>query len=145
MPGQSPGRFSAAATFVVSGERFSIQPTEIDSVFPPPLATGPFDGVVPHVVLDRCTLPWERTIDAVDQGLTHPTAPWLAVLVSTMRRRRRCSRSPCKDLLPLGTPITVTGAPSITGTGTLAATTVSYGAAVCGTLEYGETPDDPCR
>ena len=48
-----------------------------------------------------------------------------------------------KDLVPAGTKITVLDS-NITGTGTLVATTLSYGAAVLGQLGYGETPNDPC-
>ena len=60
--------------FAVIGERFTIDPTEIANRFPPPGCTGEYDNVLPHVVLNRKTLPWERTADARQ-------APWLAVLV----------------------------------------------------------------
>src|SRR5271169_1613261 len=49
-----PSRLTAAATasFVVSGERFTIRPAEIDSVFPPDHANGEFAGVLAQVIFN---------------------------------------------------------------------------------------------
>ena len=55
VPEQAPVSFAATSTFIAQGERFTIAPTEIDSVFPPNLANGEFDGVLPQVVLNRST------------------------------------------------------------------------------------------
>src|SRR4051812_7634886 len=63
IPAPAAAAYGAKVTLVVSGERFTIRGTEIDSVFPPNNATGEFDGVLPHVVFTRTTLPWERTLD----------------------------------------------------------------------------------
>jgi hypothetical protein len=143
--GLEPGTFQAAATFVVSGERFTINPAEIDSVFPPSLAGGEFGGVLPHVVFNRRTLPWERRIDTPDSGTSYPDAPWLAVLVSDENSAPDLKPKlvTARDLVPAGTVITVQGS-TATGIGTLPATTLSYGAALLHELEHGETPDDPC-
>lgn len=143
IPGQDPGTFEAAATFVVSGERFSIQPAEIDSVFPPSLANGEFDGVLAHVVFSRRTLPWERLITAPGSGTSYPDAPWLAVLTCDETAAPGLADVTAKDLVPEGTLITVQGS-TITGRGTLVPSTLSYGAALLHELEYGESPDDPC-
>lgn len=142
--GQDPGTFVAKSTFIVQGERFTIRPTEIDSAFPPNLANGEFDGVLPHVVFTRRTLPWERTLDTPGSRNTYKNSPWLAILVCDDATAPKLQAVTAKDLLPAGTPITVIES-AVTGTGTLAKTTLSYGAALLGQLGYGETPDDACN
>jgi hypothetical protein len=62
--------------FSVQGDRFAVRPTDVHSVFPPANGLGEYAGVLPHIVLKRSTLPWER--DAQD-GNEIP--PWLALLV----------------------------------------------------------------
>lgn len=140
---QDPGTFSAAATFVVSGERFTIVPTEIDSVFPPHLANGEFDGVLAHVVCNRRTLPWERQIDTPGSPVRHPDAPWLAVLVCDDATAPTLTPATAKDLVDKDAVIRMPES-EVTGTGTLPPYVLSYGKALLGELEYGETPDDPC-
>lgn len=70
-------------TFHVRGDRFSLQPGAIRKVFPPDGARGEFAGALPHVVLTRDTLPWER--EPGDPPLpplaNKDKASWLAVLV----------------------------------------------------------------
>jgi hypothetical protein len=143
IPDQKPGTFTAAATFVVSGERFAIQPAEVNSLFPPNLANGEFDGVLPHVVLNRRTLPWERQITTPGSAKSYPDAPWLAVLVCDDETAPPRRDARVKDLVPEGTHITVRGS-SVTDEGTLVPTTLSYGAALLHELDDGENPDDPC-
>ena len=169
IPDQDPGTFAATASFVVSGERFTISPAEIDSVFPPNLANGEFSGVLAHVVFNRRTLPWERSIDPPETGNhpdppetgnhpdppetgnhpdppetgNHPDAPWLAILICDDKDAPKLTRVTAKDLVPPPAPITVQGS-KVTATGTLPATALSYGAGLLGLLEYGETPEDPC-
>lgn len=62
--------------FQVSGTRFALKPQEIFSVFPPAGSLGDHENVLPHIVLKRSTIPWERYID----GSSEET-PWLALLV----------------------------------------------------------------
>jgi hypothetical protein len=62
--------------FVVSGPRFRLDPTEVNAVFPPANNQGEHGNVLPHVVLTRRTLPWERTPDGTGDG-----RPWLALLL----------------------------------------------------------------
>ena len=72
--------------FTVDAPRFSLQPTDIHSVYPPPGISGPFETTLPHVVLTRRTLPWERTIDgaAFVASKENPVRlPWMAVLLFT--------------------------------------------------------------
>jgi hypothetical protein len=58
----------------VGGSPLRIASTDIISCHPPRNATGAFDQELPHVVLGRRTLPWERP------GPTN-APPWLALLV----------------------------------------------------------------
>ncbi len=78
---------SEAMDFTVSGPRFTIQPDDIQGVFPPAGATGAFSPVLPHIILKRSTLPWERTAyrqDSDDPALAaEKQPPWLALLVFT--------------------------------------------------------------
>ncbi|MEU7136322.1 hypothetical protein [Streptomyces sp. NPDC046261] len=62
----------------VRAPRFTVQPEWIHGAYPTPGATGLYDDVLPHVTLDRPTLPWER-----DEGTAPGGArlPWLALLV----------------------------------------------------------------
>jgi hypothetical protein len=63
-------------TFYVSGERFHILPEHIHSAFPPAHSLGDHSNVLPHLMLARTTLPWERESITGD-----PNTPWLALLV----------------------------------------------------------------
>ncbi|HBE21082.1 MAG TPA: hypothetical protein DEG17_05480 [Cyanobacteria bacterium UBA11149] len=62
--------------FSVSGERFDLKPTDIHAVFPPDGSLGEHSNVLPHIILNRSTLPWER------QAVTgNNDTPWLALLL----------------------------------------------------------------
>lgn len=63
-------------SFSVLGDRFGLAPTLIHSAFPPPNGLGEYGGVLPHVVLNRSTLPWER-----DAQPDNEVPSWLALLV----------------------------------------------------------------
>lgn len=71
--------FTAERSFTITGERFRLTPQHILSVYPPPGSTGDHENVLPHVVLGRSTLPWERKAQS-DQA-DHEAWPWLAVLL----------------------------------------------------------------
>jgi hypothetical protein len=71
-----------AQTFVVQGPRFALDPTDVHMVFPPRGATSTFEEILPHVVLTKRLLPWERDIPGLDAKTTDQT-PWLALLVFT--------------------------------------------------------------
>ncbi|CAM4191021.1 hypothetical protein [Paenibacillus tarimensis] len=62
--------------FKVTSERFFLSPDQIYSVYPPREAVGNYAECLPHIVLNRRTLPWER---ALLKGQSH--MPWLALLV----------------------------------------------------------------
>lgn len=73
IPGSS---FSTARRFVVAGDRCAIKPEEFAAVFPPEGSLGDHSSVLPHVLLKRSTLPWERTADSGGARL-----PWLVLLL----------------------------------------------------------------
>ncbi len=71
--------FEAEKTVYVSAPRFSLSPGEIYSVYPPAGQSGAFHTALPHIVLTRKTLPWERSIDGRAAAEELP-APWMVLL-----------------------------------------------------------------
>ncbi len=63
--------------FAVLGPRFSLEPKEIASVFPPDKTTGRYYSVLPHIMFARSILPWERLLNG------NNTTPWLALILVT--------------------------------------------------------------
>ncbi|TBR61684.1 hypothetical protein B4U84_13145 [Westiellopsis prolifica IICB1] len=68
--------FTITKTFSVSGERFNLKPADIHAVFPPNNSLGEHSKVLPHIILNRSTLPWERQADNNSINI-----PWLALLL----------------------------------------------------------------
>lgn len=133
----APNSFTTSRNFAVSGERFSFQSGEVDSVFPPDLANGEFDGSLASVVLNRRTLPWERYLDTSNAEL-----PWLAVLLFDADHQPLTRSATASDLVTLNQKITVLGNDQLTGVGKLPADVFSYPG--MNPLGYGETPDESC-
>jgi len=78
--GNQLANYQAKTEFVVQGARFRLDPQDIESVFPPPGSLGEHSNCLPHVVLKRSTLPWERSSRRkAGHGDRHP--PWLALLL----------------------------------------------------------------
>lgn len=73
--------YAAELVFSVDAPRFTLNPGDIHSVFPPVNETGHFDNALPHVVFTRRTLPWERKLDGVPPQFREPFPPWLALLL----------------------------------------------------------------
>lgn len=79
--------FSENLQFSIQGERFHLAPLELHSVFPPANSLGEYSGVLPHVVLNRTTLPWERNAVPFVDGESDAdrqekkSTPWLALLI----------------------------------------------------------------
>ncbi len=67
---------SEMVEFTVSTERFNLPPNEVYSVYPPREAVGNYAHCLPHIVLNRRTLPWEQKLLS-----EYPTMPWVALLV----------------------------------------------------------------
>jgi hypothetical protein len=61
----------------VAGPRFSLDPSLVKAVFPPDKGVGRYPNVLPHIVFDRSTLPWERRITSE----TPRDTTWLALLM----------------------------------------------------------------
>lgn len=125
--------FLHKARFAVRGERFALDPGEIDSVFPPQGAQGEFFNVLPHVVITRCTLPWERALAGPGDPPSGST-PWLAVLVFDQ-----------DDAVvgPRGMTVLDLVAADAHPGGRLPAGTISY--AGLERLAAGESHEDPCQ
>jgi hypothetical protein len=68
--------FSCQRRFTVQGPRFVLQPTDVKAVFPADGSLADHSAALPHIVLDRSTLPWERSADQAGAVL-----PWLALLL----------------------------------------------------------------
>ena len=76
IPTDDPGFGTPVLSFSVQAERFVLPPAEVHAVFPPDASMGDHANVLPHVVLRRSTLPWERKAIPNDNS-----TPWLALLV----------------------------------------------------------------
>lgn len=128
--------FSATRRFAVVGQRFQLAPADLGALFPPDLAVGELSGDLPHVLVTRRTLPWERSsVNGV------AAAPWLAVLLFDAAEAPKPVKRTAADLIAEKTTITVTGS-TVTGTGAMPAGTVSCPG--LNPLDYGEAPDDVC-
>jgi hypothetical protein len=77
-----PPSWSATQEFKVEAPQFAIDPSAVLSSYPPAGSTGQYDLVLPFVVLDDPSLPWERSLvpDTEQPGKSDPT-PWLALVV----------------------------------------------------------------
>ena len=69
--------------FSVDAPRFTLNPADIHSVYPPVNATGSFDNALPHVVFSRRTLPWERTLDGKPPEFGKAFPAWMGLLLLT--------------------------------------------------------------
>ncbi len=81
--------------FVVAGPRFGLAPSEVAGQFPPPGAVGEFGNVLPHVLLRRASLPWERSAVLGQEGKT----PWLALLVLAESELKSSALVPAASLV----------------------------------------------
>lgn len=88
--------YTAARRFVVAGERHTLTPADIVSVFPPPGSLGDHSNVLPHIILSRSTLPWERHADPDDDSI-----PWLALLLFN-----EAEEAPATQIITLGELLT---------------------------------------
>ena len=56
-------------------------------MFPPPNQKGSFTNVLPHIYVNRSTLPWERTVTQAGQDQTR-AVPWMALLLFTVQEMK---------------------------------------------------------
>lgn len=74
-------QYDKVQQFWVDGPRFTIEPANIYSIFPPANKQGHYKPYLPNIVLTKRTLPWERTIDGAPPA--KPPVPWMTLLVFT--------------------------------------------------------------
>ena len=81
--------------FDVDAPRFNLPPSEVAEMVPPRNAHGDFHLSLPHVVLGRRTLPWERTFDQ-----SQPGTPWLALLLFDADECKILDQQPLEEVVP---------------------------------------------
>jgi len=78
---------TASLEFSVLGPRYQLDAQSIAGVFPPPGSLGDHAGALPHILLKRSTLPWERKAIRDNSTAVLPSKdsqkryPWLALLL----------------------------------------------------------------
>ncbi|MEM1321931.1 MAG: hypothetical protein AAGG75_16845 [Bacteroidota bacterium] len=84
--------FTGQQRFAVGGHRFSLNPIEIYTTFPPQGNLGDHANVMPHIVLNRSGLPWEwLAVDGQGQEVSEAgeQIPWMALMILQEDRRWR--------------------------------------------------------
>jgi len=117
--------FSLQSYFNIVGPRFTVPPAMVAGRFPPNNGHGAFEDDLPHIVLSRRSLPWERELDpdgrigtpAVADGdpppMTTPV-PWVALLVFEEGEYTLYRNIPLQTIVPadvftrLGSPANIT-------------------------------------
>jgi hypothetical protein len=79
--GHSQANYTSQKFFYVAGRRYSIDASEVNSVFPPLGSSGQYESVLPHVVLNSSSLPWQRSTGYTGALNSGNKAPWLALLL----------------------------------------------------------------
>lgn len=82
--------FDAKLVVETIGPRFSLPPDEIETCYPPPSSRGDFADTLPHIVLRRPVLPWERravSATASSAAADAVPVPWLAIVLVSDRDR----------------------------------------------------------
>jgi hypothetical protein len=76
LSGINTGDIGTTQKFVVAAPQVSIDPTDVNTTYPPQNLTGQYGDVLPHIVLNLALLPWERPLDGNDTSI-----PWMALLI----------------------------------------------------------------
>lgn len=79
--GTDQAEYKAVQSFTVTGPRLALDPNDLFTAYPPDQSTGDWREYLPHLVLNRRTLPWERTIDDSPVSGGTEALPWLAALL----------------------------------------------------------------
>ncbi len=125
--------FNKTLSFVVAGERFKLNPRQIHNIFPPANTQGNYQNCLPHIVFNRRTLPWERSL-----GKSNKNGSWLAILLFNSNNVPKLTAGKLSDLYP---------STSDNPKGLLPHNYWSYGNLTSlkkEFLEYGEKNSDPC-
>lgn len=80
--------------FAIDAARFTLNSDDIYSVYPPANTTGYYQNHFPHVVFNRRTLPWERTIDGKPENSKNTRTPWMALLLLDEEEMKSCKIEP---------------------------------------------------
>ena len=80
-PGPQLALYEHTQSFAVQGPRFRLDASDVYSVYPPANALGDYSNSVPHVVLTKRTLPWERTLPTASSAQSDDSPPWTALLL----------------------------------------------------------------
>ena len=77
----APPPFSAKRRFYVASERFGLTPSTVSAMFPPNGSLGDHSNVLPHIILGRSSLPWERSPDGGSPDEAPTPSSWLLLLL----------------------------------------------------------------
>jgi hypothetical protein len=77
----APQPFTAKRSFYVASERFGLTPSTVSAMFPPQGSLGDHSNVLPHIILGRGSLPWERSPDGSRPGEAPTPLSWLLLLL----------------------------------------------------------------
>lgn len=90
IPGETVKPYISTQQVLIDGPRFSINPSQIHTLYPPANQQGLYDNVLPNIVFSNFSLPWARPIDpAASQQLKGIEAtkdgagnviPWMGLL-----------------------------------------------------------------
>ena len=120
-----PGPLSQQHYFNVVGPRFSVPASMVAGCFPPRNAHGSFQDDLPHIVLGRRTLPWERALAPAGSIPVTPLGPgdapaladpypWVALLLFEEGEYTLLPNIPLQQAVPasvfaaLGSPTGIT-------------------------------------
>lgn len=103
-------KFNNTNHFSIAGPRFELSPGDIHAQFPPANSRGDYTNVLPHLLLTRSTLPWEREVWVDEPNSSIGNVPWLALLVIYEEEKQQ------GQVLPLKT-VTLQALQSTTATG----------------------------
>ena len=73
--------FTETQEFTVSAPRFSLDPADLYAMYPPPNSQGIFGHDLPHIVLTKRALPWERGLFKNADGTDDRAVPWMALVL----------------------------------------------------------------
>lgn len=94
-------KVSKKMQFGVDAARFVLNTDDIYSVYPPANTSGQYSGHFPHIVFNRRTLPWERSINGKPDEETKSPTPWMVLLLFDEAEMRdiKIHTTAIKDLL----------------------------------------------
>jgi hypothetical protein len=120
-----PPAFTDQKFFDIVGPRFNVPQSTVAGTFPPTNGHGSFQDSLPHIVLSRRTLPWERELDpegkipapehnANDAPVPTDPVPWVALLLFEEGEYTWYPNLPLEKVVPadvfarLGSPANIT-------------------------------------